>query len=50
LEIKNIISEWITKNLKQKLSIEKTKITNISKEPVRFLGFAIGKYPHRRKY
>ncbi len=49
LEIKNIISEWITKNLKQKLSIEKTKITNISKEPVRFLGFAIGKYPHRRK-
>ena len=38
-QIKELINNWITKNLKLELSIEKTLITDLKKERAKFLGF-----------
>lgn len=40
-KVKTHLSEWLLDNLKLKLSEEKTKITDISKEKAHFLGFSI---------
>lgn len=40
-KVKSHLGEWIEKNLKLKLSEEKTKITDITKERALFLGFSI---------
>lgn len=42
--IKTELANYLTDTLKMSLSLEKTKIINIRKEPTRFLGFAIGMY------
>lgn len=39
--IKNLISNFLKENLELKLSDKKTKITNITKEPAKFLGFEL---------
>lgn len=43
LEIKERIREYLGTNLKLELNVEKTLITNISKDKARFLGFEITK-------
>lgn len=42
--IKIELANYLTDTLKMSLSLEKTKIINITKEPTRFLGFSIGIY------
>jgi hypothetical protein len=39
--MKNKIQNWIEENLKLQLSLDKTKITDVQKEPALFLGFRI---------
>lgn len=39
--MKDRIQQWLLNNLKLQLSLDKTKITNLTKEPARFLGFKI---------
>lgn len=39
--LKNKIQEWLENNLKLQLSLDKTKITDIQKEPALFLRFRI---------
>jgi retron-type reverse transcriptase len=42
--IKKELSEFLEQTLQMSLSLEKTKIIDITKEPTTFLGFAIGNY------
>lgn len=39
--LKEKIQEWLEQNLKLQLSLDKTKITDIQKEPALFLGYRI---------
>jgi len=45
--IKEMISEYLSTNLKLTLSEEKTKITNVKKDKVNFLGFSLSYYADR---
>jgi hypothetical protein len=42
--LKQKISQWITKNLKLTFRIEKTIITNLKAKSAKFLGFSIKAY------
>jgi group II intron reverse transcriptase/maturase len=47
--IKEKISTFLENTLKLTLSLEKTKITNVKKHTVNFLGFTLGYYANSRK-
>jgi len=48
-EIKKLISDFLINNLRLTLSEDKTKITNLNKEPMYFLGHKLGYYSKNRK-
>jgi retron-type reverse transcriptase len=48
IDIKEKIKIWLKENLELTLSPEKTKITNLKKEPAKFLGFSLKAYEHPR--
>jgi group II intron reverse transcriptase/maturase len=49
LNIKEKINKFLEEVLKLTLSIEKTKITNVKKQTMNFLGFRLGYYASNRK-
>lgn len=49
LEIKEKIAEFLEEKLKLTLSPEKTQITNVKKDAVKFLGFSLGYFDQYKK-